>query len=225
MKRGHLMERGRPARHDQCGQDARAPSVDQLKWRTRWPPIRAFPHSRLHRGTRTFRKSSAKGCATTPVDGPSRWGGFSLTDSARVNKTSRDYYGERWQSGANGSRRMRNRPKHRRGEKPRERGLEVRRGSETATRRQTPGLTPPTAAKARQRAFAKESDPMAPQREGPVTGVGLGPFPNAACRRNPKLVHVDNLGRVLEFLGKQCLIVYTTGQHARTPRAWHEARI
>jgi hypothetical protein len=46
MERGQIMERGRLARKDKCGQDARAPSVDQVKWPTRRPRIsnRAFPH-------------------------------------------------------------------------------------------------------------------------------------------------------------------------------------
>jgi hypothetical protein len=47
-------------------------------------------------------------------------------------------------------------------------------------------------------------------------GLGLGRFPNAARGRKQKVAHVYNLGKVPEFLGEQCLIVYTTEQHART---------
>jgi hypothetical protein len=88
-----------------------------------------------------------------PVDGPSRWDGFEPNGFREGIKMSRDYHGEHWQSRSNGLCLMENRlnaaresgsagvppamtnagkmpaihrgiaPKHRRGEKPRERGL------------------------------------------------------------------------------------------------------
>jgi|YNPNPStandDraft_1061719.scaffolds.fasta_scaffold119513_1 hypothetical protein len=131
---------------------------------------------------------------------------------------SRNYDGERWQSRSNGSRSVRNRPKRRHREKPRERGLRfateskprpgVNAGPNTAYGGQGPwaglwiGRFPnaATADKARGRAVAKESDPMPPQRRRPVMGLGLGRFPNADCGRDQKVVHVDNLGKVPEGL-------------------------
>jgi len=85
---------------------------------------------------------------------------------------SRDYHGERWQSRSTGSRRMRSQPQRRHSEKPRERGFRFGAGSETVTRRKTPGLRPPAAEKARQRASA--------------WGDSMASFPNATHRHSPQ---------------------------------------
>jgi|GEM_PF-4332272 len=50
-------------------------------------------------------------------------------------------------------------------------------------------------------AFAEESAPMPPQRRRPV--MGLGRFPNAACRRKQKGVHVDNFGKSVKVPKKE----------------------
>jgi len=86
-------------------------------------------------------------------------------------------------------------------EKPRQRGFEIRHGIETATRRQTPGRRPPTAGKARQRAFslgakhgARASRPPGPERgrlarnsrahrEAPSTGLMVQPVIETVTRR------------------------------------------
>jgi len=190
-------------------------AVDKVEFRTRRLPIRAFPHGRLLpapglsedrrqevvrqrplTGVCRRRRSSARhSCrvplgqrhGARPVDGPSRWDGLQPDGLREGIKMSRNYDGERWQSGSNGSRRVRNRPKRRHREKPRERGLRFAAGSKP-------------------RPDVNAGSTTAYGGEGPSTGLYLSRFPNAACRPKQKVVHVYNLGKVHEFVEKQWII-------------------
>jgi len=120
------------------------------------------------------KRSRARGCATTPAYGPSRWA--QNTERGRPAR----------KTGSAGV------PPaiHHRTEKPRQRGLRLATGSKPRPGVKRRASRPPTAEKARQRASVFDVFPVLvfdfpeplldrftpPQREGPSTGLRIGRY-------------------------------------------------
>jgi len=204
-RRPRIWERGRFARNDQCGQDARAPKRKRPKRRPRiWErgrPARKktnagkMPALPRGSGLNAVRESGSAGVppATTNAGKmpalPRGSGLNAVRESGSAGVPPANYEGS---------------------EKPRKRGLRFAMGSKPRPGVKRRAFRPPTAAKARERAFGLADCLTRPRCEGPWAGLcerigpnaatartpGDGPWPwpisQRGCRCKRKVVHVDN---------------------------------
>ena len=125
------------------------------------------------------KRSRARGCATTPAYGPSRWcktwsaGVPPARPGARASRPQKNKCGQDARAPQS------NRPQHRHSEKPRERGLTFALGSTPRPGVKRRASRPPTAAKARQRAFLLQQRLISTRAEyKPIGGRFASPIIN-----------------------------------------------